>query len=101
MASHEGDIAQQAVYKITKLAYVYALPLVIMKSTLQIQTNVPKVINDKGRAPINQLANAQAFPDASFTDVVSPNADTLYSNAWLSGMLLAHRLEITPCRSLF
>jgi hypothetical protein len=34
-------------------------------------------------APINQFANAPAFPDHTFTDVVRPNADTLYSTAWL------------------
>ena len=34
-------------------------------------------------APMDQFANVRAFPDATFTDVVSPNADTLYSIAWL------------------
>jgi hypothetical protein len=34
-------------------------------------------------APINQFGHIKAFPDATFTDVVSPNADTLYSSAWL------------------
>jgi hypothetical protein len=32
---------------------------------------------------MDQFANVRAFPDATFTDVVSPNADTLYSIAWL------------------
>ena len=35
------------------------------------------------RAPINQFAHMRAFPDATYTDIVSPNADTLYSLAWL------------------
>jgi hypothetical protein len=35
------------------------------------------------KAPINQFAHVRAFPDYTFTDVVSPNADTLYSVAWL------------------
>jgi hypothetical protein len=30
------------------------------------------------------VANAVSSPNASFTAVVSPNADTLYSTAWLS-----------------
>jgi hypothetical protein len=34
-------------------------------------------------APVNQFANLPEFPDASFESVVSPNADTLYSSAWL------------------
>ena len=29
------------------------------------------------------VRHVRAFPDATFTDVVSPNADTLYSLAWL------------------
>ena len=38
---------------------------------------------DGDSAPMDQFANIRAFPDATFTDVVSPNADTLYSIAWL------------------
>ena len=44
-------------------------------------TNVPSAT--AMAAPMNQMANLRAFPDATFTDVVSPNADTLYSTAWL------------------
>jgi hypothetical protein len=33
-------------------------------------------------APVNEFMNMPAFPDASFTDVVRPNADTLYSSMW-------------------
>jgi hypothetical protein len=35
------------------------------------------------RAPTNSFAHLREFPEPSFTDVVSPNADTLYSVAWL------------------
>ena len=35
------------------------------------------------QAPPNELSHLRAFPDASFTAVVSPNADTLYSTALL------------------
>ena len=34
-------------------------------------------------APLNQFNNSTEFPDATFTSVVSPNTDTLYSVAWL------------------
>src|SRR5262249_50192698 len=34
-------------------------------------------------APMNQFVHLQAFPDSSFTDVVRPNADTLYSSAFI------------------
>ena len=35
-----------------------------------------------GKAPMNQFANLPAFPDATYTDVVRPNVDTLYSLMW-------------------
>jgi hypothetical protein len=34
-------------------------------------------------APVNRFRHSATFPDANFTAVVSPNADTLYSTAWL------------------
>jgi hypothetical protein len=33
--------------------------------------------------PMNAFDHMRSFPDHTFTDVVSPNADTLYSMAWL------------------
>ena len=62
-------------------AFIYGYPLVIMDATRRISTAVPSPAPT--RAPVNQFAHLPAFPDASFTDVVSPNADTLYSAAWL------------------
>ena len=52
-----------------------------MDVTKAVSTAVPKPEGTK--APINQFAHVRAFPDATYTDVVSPNADTLYSLAWL------------------
>ena len=60
---------------------VYGLPLVIMDITMKKTTNVTKP--EGFSAPVNQLVNAQTFPDASFKDVVRANVDTLYSSAWL------------------
>lgn len=62
-------------------AYLYGYPLVLMDISRQVMTAVPKP--DIGRAPANQFNDSREFPDPSFTDVVSPNADTLYSMAWL------------------
>jgi hypothetical protein len=59
-------------------AYVYAYPLVLMDATRRVSTN-----GDTGmRRPANQFANVPAFPDATFTDVVRANVDTLYSSLW-------------------
>ena len=62
-------------------AYVFGYPLVLMDVTRSLMTAVPKV--EETKAPINQFAHLSRFPDPTFTDVVSPNADTLYSSAWI------------------
>jgi hypothetical protein len=35
------------------------------------------------RAPVGQFGNVQRYPSADFRGVSAPNADTLYSFAWL------------------
>jgi len=60
-------------------AYVFGYPLVLMDITRSLMTAVPKV--EETKAPINQFSHMSRFPDPTFTDVVSPNADTLYSSA--------------------
>lgn len=62
-------------------AYVYGFPLVLMDVTKNVLTNTPSL--KEHQAPINQFLNKRTFPDATFKEVVSPNADTLYSQAWL------------------
>ncbi len=54
--------------------YVYAYPLVLMDLTRVAQT---------AKVPINTFTHKRGVPDASTTDAVSPNADFLYSQAWL------------------
>ena len=58
-------------------AYIYAYPMVLSQITRQVMTNVSQPVGLS--APVNQLAQAREFPDPSFTDVVRPNADTLYT----------------------
>jgi hypothetical protein len=62
-------------------AYIYGYPLVLMDVTRRFMTNVPAPT--AGRAPINQLGHRKEFPTPESKGVVSPNADTLYSVAWL------------------
>lgn len=64
-------------------AYVYGYPLVLMDVTREVGTATPNVDDDRLMAPVNQFAHARQFPDHTFTQVVSPNADTLYSVARL------------------
>jgi len=62
-------------------AYIYGYPLVTMEMTRRVMTNVaaPK----PGRGPMGQFVNSREYPSAAFRDVTAPNADTLYSTAWL------------------
>src|SRR5579871_5160464 len=51
--------------------YTFAYPLVLMEYT---RRNTPVA---------NRFTHLQQFPDDAFRQVVRPNADTLYSSAWL------------------
>ena len=64
------DINPNEVKEIAERAYIYAYPLVLLEATESVM-------------PVNYLTHIAAFPDASFRLIVRPNADTLYSTAWL------------------
>lgn len=60
-----GDMRQ-----IAEKALIYAYPLVLLDETMRA-------------LPSNHLMHVSAFPDASFRLIIRPNADTLYTNAWI------------------
>ena len=62
-------------------AYVYAYPLVTMEMTRRIMTNVASPQGT--RAPMGEFVRMREYPSAKFRDVTAPNADTLYTTAWL------------------
>ena len=62
-------------------AYVYGYPLVTMEMTRRIMTNVAQP--EGTRAPMGHLVRMREYPNASFRDVTAPNADTLYTTAWI------------------
>jgi hypothetical protein len=62
-------------------AYIYGYPLVTMEVTRRVITNVPSVQGTRG--PMGQFIKLRQYPDASFRDVTAPNADTLYTTAWI------------------
>lgn len=66
--------AQAEFRQLANEVFVYAYPLVLMDVTRQVMA---------ARAQPNTFSHMRAYPDHTFTDVVSPNADTLYSTAWL------------------
>ena len=65
-------------------AYInYGYPLVTMEMTRRVSTNVATPSQTGTRAPMGQFALLRSYPNASYKDVVAPNADTLYSVAWI------------------
>ena len=62
-------------------AYAFFYPLVTMEMTARIVTNVAEVGGTRG--PFGHLIKLREYPDASFRDVTAPNADTLYTTAFL------------------
>lgn len=76
-----GLAAAQDVWETAADAYLYAFPLVLMDATRTVGTNVETPQGT--HAPVNQLAHAQSLANDQTRLVVSPNVDTLYTQAWL------------------
>jgi hypothetical protein len=73
--SEASSIAQEA--------YLYGYPLVTTKITGLAFINTAKPDPRTLQAPINQLVNMPEYPPATYRGVTAPNADTLYSCAFL------------------
>src|SRR5262245_12760521 len=79
--TRDQALSEEEAFKLGTEAYVYGYPLITMEMTRRVMTNAatPK----DNHAPMGQFYNARTYPDASFRDVTAPNADTLYSTAWV------------------
>jgi hypothetical protein len=81
----DSKVAQDAneleAFETAKDAYVYAYPLMTMEMTRRVTTNIASPTGFD--APMGQLGKSQEYPNASFNAVTAPNADTLYTTAWL------------------
>jgi hypothetical protein len=62
-------------------AYIYGYPLVTMEMTRRVMTNVEKP--EGTHAPMGQFVRMREYPTAAYRDVTAPNADTLYTTAWV------------------
>ena len=76
-----GAITPEEAAAIGVDAYIYGYPLVTMEMTRRVMTNVAQP--EGTRAPMGQFVQLREYPNASFRDVTAPNADTLYTTAWL------------------
>lgn len=84
-AAAPAPLSKDQLAEVAVDAYLYAYPLVLMDTSRRVMTNVERPTaspSGGGGSPMNQFVHMTAFPDAKFTDVVRPNADTLYSMMW-------------------
>lgn len=75
------SLSPQEAKSIAVDAYIYGYPLVTLEMTRRVMTNVAKP--EGNRAPVGQFARLRKYPTAAFHDVTAPNADTLYTVAWI------------------
>jgi hypothetical protein len=70
-AAGRAQVSVDEIRSIAERAYTFAYPMVLMEYTR------------RGAPSSNAFAHLQQFPDNTFRQVIRPNADTLYSSAWL------------------
>ncbi|MBI3407243.1 MAG: DUF1254 domain-containing protein [Planctomycetes bacterium] len=80
-ADRQKGLSDKDAAGIATEAYIYGYPLITMELTRRVMTNTAEPKDN--HAPMGQFYNSRTYPDASFRDVTAPNADTLYSTAWL------------------
>jgi hypothetical protein len=80
-APAQAQLTPDEAKQIAMDAYVYSYSLITTEVTRVQMSNVPKV--QGMRAPMGSFANIKRYPPADFRGVSAPNADTLYSMAWL------------------
>lgn len=71
------NVNQELIYE----AYTYCFPLVLVDTMAASSTNTEKPTDTK--APTNQLIHAQHLADSESKQVVTPNVDTIYTQAFL------------------
>jgi hypothetical protein len=72
---------EQEAFDLGVEAYIYGYPLVTMEMTRRVMTNVAKPVGKA--APMGQFARLRAYPTPADKEVTAPNADTLYTLAWV------------------
>jgi hypothetical protein len=80
-AAEQDSVTPQEAREIAMDAYIYGYSLITTEVTRVQMTNVPSA--EGLHAPMNQFANIKRYPPADYRGVSAPNADTLYSVAWL------------------
>ncbi len=77
----ESDAKELEAREIAIEAYIYAYPLVTMEYTRRVMSNTTTPVGSK--SPMGQFARLRSYPAVDDHSVTAPNADTLYTTAWL------------------
>lgn len=75
------DLHVEDAVRIATDAYIYGYPLVTFDMTRRQQTNV--AVADGEHAPMGQMIRMRSYPSVDNHCCAAPNADTLYTMAWL------------------
>ncbi len=79
--SSRADIGPIEAVKIATEVYIYGYPLVTFDTARMQQTNV--AVPDAEHAPMGQMIRMRSYPAVDNHCCAAPNADTLYTEAWL------------------
>ena len=80
-AADDGWLGPVEAIKIATEAYIYGYPLVTFDMARRQQTNV--AVPDAEHAPMGQMIRMRTYPAVDNHCCAAPNADTLYTEAWL------------------
>ena len=77
----QTDLGAIEAVRIATEAYIYGYPLVTFDMARKQQTNV--TVPDAEHAPMGQMIRMRTYPAVDNHCCAAPNADTLYTEAWL------------------
>ena len=80
-ATAQAPLTPEEAKQIAIDAYIYGYSLITTEVTRVQMTNVDKIEGLHG--PTGQFINVKRYPPGDYRGVSAPNADTLYSAAWL------------------
>jgi hypothetical protein len=83
LSANAQSVSPAEARQIAEDAYIYGYSLITTEVTRIQGTNIAKIDPDKLGAPMNSFANVPRYPPGDYRGVSAPNADTLYSLAWL------------------
>ena len=81
VASRQPSLHTEEAVRIATDAYIYGYPLVTFDMARRQQTNV--AAPDGEHAPMGQMIKMRSYPAVDNHCCAAPNADTLYTIAWL------------------